>query len=355
MRTFLVALVLATAACAREPAPPVPEPATLPSWTFDSSMVFPADQSLTRPEDGVVLADGRLIVVDQIVGLRLIEPDGSSRAFGTLLDAGYVHEPPALAGAANGASVEPDGEHLLVSDVFGGGIYRVNVATEATDLIYQHDHGVNTVRRDGTGAIWFTQSTEIERENAEETLFRAVDVPTPDGALFRLAPAGDGNIAATADRVLDGLYFANGFDIDEAAGRLYISETTANRVLGFDLDIASGQLSNRAVLAEVMTPDNVELDGAGRLWVVSPIRNELVAVELESGEVHSAFRAATPDNDRIAAEWQRRGDANEPRLELMAPDLWMPLPGIITGVILTPSGEPVWLTGLGDSLVRLAR
>ena len=31
----------------------------LPQWTFDSSMIFPSDGSLARPEDGAALADSR--------------------------------------------------------------------------------------------------------------------------------------------------------------------------------------------------------------------------------------------------------------------------------------------------------
>lgn len=34
------------------------EAAALPTWSYDSTQVFPADRSLTRPEDGIALADG---------------------------------------------------------------------------------------------------------------------------------------------------------------------------------------------------------------------------------------------------------------------------------------------------------
>ena len=52
------------------------------------------DSSLLRLEDGVALADGRVIVLDQAKGLRLIEKDGSNRLFGKFADAGFVHNPP---------------------------------------------------------------------------------------------------------------------------------------------------------------------------------------------------------------------------------------------------------------------
>jgi hypothetical protein len=42
----------------------------------------------------------------------------------------------------------------------------------------------------------------------------------------------------------------------------------------------------------------------------------------------------------------------EPLLDLFAPDLWAPLPGAVTGVILTPGGGPVYASGLGDALIK---
>ena len=42
-------------------------------------------------------------------------------------------------------------------------------------------------------------------------------------------------------------------------------------------------------------------------------------------------------------------------LDLFAPDMWSPLPGGVTGVILTPGGGPVYVSGLGDALVKLDR
>lgn len=91
-----------------------------PVWEFDPAMIFPAGRSLARPEDGVTLPDGRLIVVDQEHGLRLVAPDGSSEPFGEMAAAGYVHRPPEHAGGANGVSLEPGGLHLLVADIFRG-------------------------------------------------------------------------------------------------------------------------------------------------------------------------------------------------------------------------------------------
>jgi hypothetical protein len=33
--------------------------------------------------------------------------------------------------------------------------------------------------------------------------------------------------------------------------------------------------------------------------------------------------------------------------------VWAPLPGLFTGLVLTTEGGPIYLTGLGDTLLKL--
>ena len=313
MRRFTLILAALVVACSCSQ-PPDEEAAPIPGWSFDESMFFPADRSLVRPEDGVALADGRLLVADQMHGLRLISPDGTTRPFGRFAEAGYVHDPPVHAGGPNGVSLEPDGAHVLVADVLTGAIFRVDIASEATQLIYQHPFGVNVARRDVSGALWFTQSTENAGPDSQVRLLAAFDTAVLDGALFRIAPAAPGASLATPVRMVSDLYFANGFVIDDTTGQLYLAETGADRVTAFQIDVESGDLSDRRVLAEIATPDNLELDDAGRLWVASPLRNEVFVVDPSTGQATSVFRAADPSKDGMLAEWYRRGAAGEPRL-----------------------------------------
>jgi sugar lactone lactonase YvrE len=216
--------------------------AALPQWTYDSTMVFPADRSLARPEDGIALPDGRLIVADQAYGLRLVGTDGRSQPFGDLAGAGYAHHPPDKSGGANGVSLEPDGTHLLLTDIFGGGIYRVDVTSGATERVYRHRYGVNTAVRDSRGAIWFTQSAANTPETGEGRMWASVDVPAPDGALLRLA-SQDGRLAAQAEVIVDSLFFANGLAIDETSGHLYVAESVGGRVLRYRVDLGTGRVS----------------------------------------------------------------------------------------------------------------
>jgi sugar lactone lactonase YvrE len=328
--------------------------AALPTWTWDSTLVFPADRSLTRPEDGVALPDGRLIVSDQIHGLRLIETDGTSKPFGDLAAAGYTHRPPSHPGGANGVSLEPRGTHLLLTDVFGAAIYRVDVASEETEKVYQHRYGINNAVRDSRGAIWFTQSARNTPEDGEPRLWASVDIARAEGALLRLATP-DGRQASEATVVVDSMVFGNGLAIDEATGHLYVSEMLAGRVLRYRVDLEAGTVSDRTVFVDSVAADNLELDDDGNLWIALPLSNELLVVNTATGERHGAFRSQTAEQAQASDEFVRRGQAGVSRMDLFTPAMWAPLPGPITGVILGPRGTQVYLTGLGNALLKLSR
>jgi hypothetical protein len=156
-----------------------------------------------------------------------------------------------------------------------------------------------------------------------------------------------------AERKLEGLSFANGVVVDEVRSELYLAETMGDRITGYRVDVTSGALSDRRVVASVVTPDNIERGPRGRLLVVSPVQSALFAIDPETGESQELFRSHTSESDAQVAEWAQRTAAREPALELFTAELWAPLPGAITGVITTPEGEPRYLSGLGDALVRL--
>jgi len=330
------------------------QPAPLPRWTFDAAMIFPADRSLARPEDGVALADGRLFVSDQFHGLRLVEADGTSRPFGRFAAAGYRHSPPEIVGGANGVTLEPAGTHILVADVFRGGIYRVEIANEATEQVHQHPFGVNMARSDRAGGIWFTQSTRNGPEFGERDLFLSADRFTADGALCYLPPAQPGKARAVVT-LIDNLEFANGLALDESAGFLYLAETMGGRVLRFRMDTASGRISDRSVIISGLHPDNLELDDHGRLWIAEPIANRIVVLDLATGALETALQVSSPQSAGVSAEFDTRVKVRASWLELMTPRLWEPSPGLMTGIILTPNDGPVYATSLGDAVIKLER
>lgn len=346
--TLLLLAVVMPAGCSSRQQAAAP----LTRWSFEPRMIFPSDHSLKRPEDGVLLNDGSLVVSDQVVGLRLVSLDGSSRPFGRMTQVGYVHRPPEILGGPNGVAFEPGETHILVGDIYRGGIYRIDVDTEATELIYQHPFGVNTVRRDSSGGIWFTQSTRNKPEHGEQELFRAVGVPVGDGALYYIPP-GKGGEKLAAKPVVENLFFANGFVLDEDAGYLYLAETTANRVSRYRLNTTAGTVSEGTVAVTLSHPDNIERDGDGRLWIASPVRSEVVVFDPATGARQSVFRIETPASARRIDAIEARISSGTSWIDLLAPDLWQPGPGMITGMILSSDDGPIYLTGLGDALIRL--
>lgn len=183
-------------------------------------------------------------------------------------------------------------------------------------------------------------------------LFTPVDVPVAEGALWRL-PFEGGVFASEAVLVKDGLYYANGLTIDESRGALFLCELSANRVLRFPLDVETGELGRGTTLLEMETPDNIEQDVDGNLWIASPVLNQVLVVDPDTGASHSAFHHQSAAQVALSDEWARRGAAGVPRLELLTPALFEPLPGLLTGVILGAPDGSVYLSGLGDALIRL--
>jgi len=317
---------------------------SLPHFTYQKENVFPGDGSLLRAEDGVYLEDGHIVVVDQAKGLRLIEKDGSNRPFGDFAAAGFVHLPPEQIASPNGMVLEHDGKHILMSDVADGKIYRVNIDSEKVEMIYDHPYGVNTIYRDKTGALWFSQSTEST--NLEE-MFRDVNIPVPHGAVFRMA-----DLNSVPVKIADSLYFANGITMDKDEKHLFVSETMMDRVHKFEVDINSGVAKYAGVTVNVGTPDNLLIDQKGRLIIASPIYNQVIAVDFENHSQHVIFDGSTKDNLKNTNEWNRRSHLGMERLEVLSPDLFLPLPGLLTGMFFSSDGQTLYITNLGNDLLK---
>ena len=176
-----------------------------------------------------------------------------------------------------------------------------------------------------------------------------------DGAVFRIAPDQIGRPSPVAERKLAGLDFANGIAIDEPRGQIYVAEIMANRILALPVDVSTGELGAQRVLSEITTPDNIELDSDGNLWVASPLGNEILVVDPDTGRARSVFRPTPEASARHVAEMRRRQETGESLLPLLGPEAYGPMPGLFTGIILSPGRGPVYVSGLGGALVKLDR
>jgi len=353
MRPYLPALILFAFSVSSCEAPksnnqmaPTENPGEqIPYLTFKKENLFPGDGSLLRAEDGVAFEDGRIIAVDQAHGLRLIEKDGSHRPFGDFEAAGFVHQPPEIVASPNGMVLEPDGEHVLMSDVADGKIYRTNIASEKVEMIYDHPFGVNTIYRDKTGALWFSQSAEST--NLGE-MFQAANLPVPTGAVFRMA-----DLKSPPVKVMDSIYFSNGITMDKEEKHLYIAETMMDRVHKLEVDTKTGKTNYLGVAANVGTPDNILIDSEGRLVVASPLFNQVVLIDFDNHSRHIIFDGSTPQNKKVTNEWNRRSRLGLERLDQLSPDLFNPLPGLLTGMFFSTDGQTLYISNLGNDLVKL--
>ena len=321
------------------------------SWSISEGVEYPEGGKLSRAEDGVMLADGTLIVADQRHGLSIIDLSGNVTPFGDFESLGYEHNPPKIESGPNGVHLTPDKQHVITADVFNGKIYKTSIENNSTEIIYAHNYGANTAREDSTGSLWFTQSTENQNE---ERLFGALDKAIPDGALYRLSFSEDG-FASKPELVIDNLYFANGFYIDEGKNKLYLSEMMKNRVLVFDLDVSTGSLSNQTTLAIMPTPDNMELNSEGDLWVASPLSNQILSIDVESGAVTVVFDAQTDIGFESMKTGIERIENGEGFADLLSPELTGDMPGLLTGMILGDESQPFYVANLGTALIQVVK
>ena len=321
------------------------------SWALADGSEFPTGRPLSRAEDGVELPDGTLIVADQRYGLAKIDTAGNVEPFGNFEAVNYAHNPPEREGGPNGVHFTADETDILTADVFSGQIYKTSVETRTTEVIYSHDFGVNTAIEDSTGAIWFTQSTQ---NLTEERLFEAIARPIPDGVLYRLPPVTDDSMLVKPEVVLEGLNFANGFYLDESNNRFYLSETLGHRVLAFDLDIAEGTIANQSTLSAIPSPDNMQLNHDGRLWVASPLSNQIFSIDVATGESFVVFDAQTASGANAVIEGLRRSEIGEGIVDLLVPETFGDMPGLLTGMIIGESPESFYVANLGEALIKVS-
>lgn len=187
---------------------------------------------LRFPEGPVAMSDGSLLVVElERATLTRIAPSGELSVIAN------------LGGGPNGAAMGPDGHCYVCNnggfawledstglrpsgiapDYVSGSIQRVNLATGATDVVYDRSalgilNGPNDLVFDRTGGFYFTDFGKIRARQQDRG---AVFYARPDGSFIR--------------EVVFPLLTPNGIALSPDEKTLYVSETEPARVWAFDL------------------------------------------------------------------------------------------------------------------------
>jgi sugar lactone lactonase YvrE len=115
----------------------------------------------------------------------------------------------------------------------------------------------NDARCDAAGRLWLgTMQDNIGPAKEDLPVTRA------SGGLFRIDPDG------TVTRWAEGVGIANALAFSPDGRLLYFADSPANRIEAFDVEPATGALSNRRVFAEggPGAPDGAAVDAEGCLW-----------------------------------------------------------------------------------------
>jgi gluconolactonase len=242
-------------------------------------------EGITRPEDILVLPDGRVLASDASAAVSEILPDGSRRQIGN------------AGGEPNGLGLLPDGR-VVMANFASGSVQRLDLDTGAVDVIAEQVDGqpitgANYPLVDPSGSVWVTCSSRQDAAVAMASGAR-------DGYIFRLDPDG------TTQMICEDLPFPNCMTFDARREYVYVVLSTPSivvrlRVLGDgelgkpepygpplggrgDDEYGPELLSAFAeppVLARWGLADGCGFDAEGNLWVTLMAANRVVAITPE--------------------------------------------------------------------------
>lgn len=240
---------------------------------------------ISRPEDVVVAADGRVFASTTAAAAAEILADGSFRLLGP------------KRGAPNGLTIDPHGQLLIAN--FGvwtgepGGLERFDPETNRHDVVVAEVEGRRLTASnypvvDSQQNVWVSHSTSA-------TLWTDALDGRSDGFIYVVRPDG------TTSVVADGLQFANGLALSADERFLYCAQTVGGDVLRFP--VLSGARLGRgdrygpqlgiipdrsldpqpdltsALRSQLGYTDGLGFDAAGNLWVTLPAANKIVAIQ----------------------------------------------------------------------------
>lgn len=185
-------------------------------------------------------------------------------------------------GQANGLKVDARG-NVVVADYGGKRILRVHPITRAIEVLTSEYEGQpylgpNDVCFDRAGNLYFSDPT-------------GSDVDHPIGSVYRLEFAADFTVARVT-RLAGGLAFPNGLAVSPDQTKLYVAESSTNRLLCWDL-AADGTLTNKRLVMQFPTDtlDGIMFDEYGRLWIARWTNGTVDVVDVDKGELLKSYPA----------------------------------------------------------------
>jgi gluconolactonase len=189
---------------------------------------------------------------------------------------GTVHVWCETGGQANGLKVDNEG-FVIAADYGGKRILRVHPDGKQIEVLTERFEGQsylgpNDVCLDRAGSIYFSDPTGSSKEN-------------PIGSVYRIAPD------RTVTRLDTGLAFPNGLAVSPDQTRLFVAESSTNRLLAYDLSPAGVASNRQAVMQfETDTLDGIMFDEHGRLWIAR-WTNRTVDVVTQEGRLLRSYPA----------------------------------------------------------------
>lgn len=251
----------------------------MPLSTIPLSELRKVGVGLQRPEDVVVGRDGRVWASDQQSACAEIRADGS------------LHRVGKAGGAPNGINMDRQGR-IVIANFEAGPVQRLDpstgqVETLCTEVGGQRLTSANYPLFDRNGNLWCANSTFAVPWQA------ALD-GRADGMLFRVRPDG------RAEKMADGLRFANGLALDADESHIYVCETAGCDVMRYRLR-ADGSLGpaerygpvlgdpwqarhdptnlpEPSAMTRMGLTDGCGFDVEGNLWVTLVAASRIVAI-----------------------------------------------------------------------------
>lgn len=235
---------------------------------------------LERPEDVVVSRAGAVWASDKASACAQILSDGSLRRVGALGE-----------GCANGINMDAAGR-IVIANFEAGPVQRLEPTSGRIEILCAEVEGrkltaANYPILDRNGNIWCANSTFAAPWQA------GLD-GRADGMLFRIRPDG------RAEKMAEGLRFANGLALDADESHIYVCETTGCDVLRYPLrgdggvgtperygpilgepwpaNLDPGNLPSTAQTGRLGLTDGCGFDVEGNLWVTLVAANRIVAI-----------------------------------------------------------------------------